>query len=105
MKPLRDNISQRGFIIAEFGFMAVVVLVLAVGKADIDEEARATLGWVAIAGIIAVILACWMNLLIAIVPDMINKLKRKCSNKAKQESEKENAKIKGKTNKERILGV
>lgn len=78
VKPLSDVVSQRGFVIAEIGFMISALIIVIVGRVKVDKEMSTLLGWVAMALIIAVIIGCWVNLFVSIIPSLINKLKEKC---------------------------
>ena len=83
VRPLSDVISQRGFVIAEVGFVLILGFICLTGALHWDSATLDMLGWVTIIVIIAVIVACWANLLVNMIPNTIRKIKAKCHRKQK----------------------
>lgn len=83
VRPLSDVVSQRGFVIAEIGYMLIAGMIVLTGMLDEKAEIKQLLGWLTIGVIIAVILGCWVNLFMHVIPDVIQKLKKKCKERKK----------------------
>ncbi len=75
--------SQRGFVIAEVGFVIGLIMIVVAGKEKWTYEVRSCLGWIAMGTIISGIVACWVNFFIELIPQLIHKIKMKCKNAKK----------------------
>ena len=88
MKPLSDKVSQRGFVIAEVGFILGLLMIIVTGKTTCDYFNHVRLGWIAMATVIGGIVACWVNFFVQLIPEIIDKLKQKCKKAPKKSKRK-----------------
>ena len=81
VSPLSNVVSQRGFIIAEIGFMLCFLLTYFTGGMNHTSSTKIIYGWVTIGVIVVTIVACWVNFLIVAIPDIIKGIKAKCNSR------------------------